>query len=153
MGGIDGRHRNSDEVGRSLKATFDYLVGTLGGAIDGGAIGVLIPHSNEFALLAVLALALAPLAVIAAINSGFSVAPVTAIIVLLVPTFTNADTIASALDRVLEVALGGITGLIVSFFPLPSNARALVVAAAARALDQMAQALAQLLGAPHRVST
>jgi uncharacterized membrane protein YccC len=31
-------------VGRSLKATFDYLLGTLGGAIYGGAIGVLIPH-------------------------------------------------------------------------------------------------------------
>ena len=29
-------------VGRSLKATFDYLVGTLGGAIYGGAIGVFI---------------------------------------------------------------------------------------------------------------
>ena len=58
-------------VGRSLKATFDYLVGTLGGAIYGGAIGVLIPHSNEIALLAVLALAVAPLALIAAINPRF----------------------------------------------------------------------------------
>ena len=47
-------------VGRSLKATFDYLVGTLGGAIYGGAIGVVIPHSSEIALLAVLALAVAP---------------------------------------------------------------------------------------------
>ena len=34
-------------VGRSLMATFDYLVGTLGGAIYGGAIGVLIPHASE----------------------------------------------------------------------------------------------------------
>ena len=39
-------------VGRSLKATFDYLAGTLGGAIYGGAIGVVIPHSSEIALLA-----------------------------------------------------------------------------------------------------
>jgi hypothetical protein len=31
-------------------------VGTFGGAIYGGAIGVLIPHSNEIALFAVLAL-------------------------------------------------------------------------------------------------
>jgi uncharacterized membrane protein YccC len=44
-------------VGRSLKTTFDYLVGTLVGAIYGGAIGLLIPHSNEIALLAVLAIA------------------------------------------------------------------------------------------------
>ena len=58
-------------VGRSLIATFDYLVGTLGGAIYGGAIGVLIPHSSEIALLAVLALAVTPLALIAAINPRF----------------------------------------------------------------------------------
>jgi uncharacterized membrane protein YccC len=132
-------------VGRSLKATFDYLAGTLGGAIYGGAIGVLIPHSSEIALLAVLALALGPLAFIAAINPRFSAAPITAIIVLLVPIMTHASPIASALDRVMEVALGGITGLIVSFLLLPSNAHPLVVAAAARALDRMARALGELL--------
>src|SRR6202043_3955175 len=47
-------------VGRSLKATFDYLVGTLGGAVYGGAVGFIIPHSNQVALLAVLAIAVAP---------------------------------------------------------------------------------------------
>src|ERR1700690_2944945 len=41
-------------VGRSLKATRDYLVGTLGGAIYGGAIAVLIPHSGEATLPVVL---------------------------------------------------------------------------------------------------
>ena len=46
-------------VGRSLKATADYLAGTLGGALYGGAIAVLVPHSSEIALLAVLALAVA----------------------------------------------------------------------------------------------
>ena len=132
-------------VGRSLKATFDYLAGTLGGAIYGGAIGVLIPHSSEIALLAVLALAVGPLAFIAAINPRFSVAPVTAIIVLLIPIMTHASPLASALDRVMEVALGGVTGLIVSFFFLPSNAHPLVVAAAARTLNQMARALGELL--------
>jgi uncharacterized membrane protein YccC len=98
-------------VGRSLKAAFDYLAGTLGGAIYGGAIGVLIPHSSEIALLAVLALVVAPLALIAAINPRFSVAPVTAIIVLLIPIMTHASPIASALDCVMEVALGGVTYL------------------------------------------
>jgi uncharacterized membrane protein YccC len=132
-------------VGRSLKATFDYLVGTLGGAIYGGAIGVLIPHASEIALLAVLALAVAPLAFIAAINPRFSVAPVTAIIVLLIPIMTNATPVASALDRVMEVALGGVTGLIISFCLLPSNAHPLVAAAAARTLNQMARALGELV--------
>lgn len=132
-------------VGRSLKATFDYLAGTLGGAIYGGAIGVFIPHSSEIALLAVLALALGPLAFIAAINPRFSAAPITAIIVLLVPIMTHASPLASALDRVMEVALGGVTGLVVSFLLLPSNAHPLVVAAAARTLNQMARALGELL--------
>ena len=45
----------------------------------------------------------------------------------------------------MEVALGGVTGLIVSFLLLPSNAHPLVGAAAARALDQMARTLGELL--------
>ena len=131
-------------VGRSLKATFDYLVGTLGGAIYGGLIGALVPHASEFALLAILALAVAPLSFIASINPRFSVAPITAVIVLLVPTFTNASPIGSALDRVIEVAIGGVTGLVVSFLLLPSRAHPLLVKAAARTLDQMAGALGEL---------
>ena len=132
-------------VGRSLKATIDYLIGTLGGAIYGGAIGVFIPHSSEIALLGVLALAVAPLAFIAAINPRFSVAPITAIIVLLLPSITHASPIASALDRILEVALGGVTGLVVSFLLLPSSAHRQVAEAAARTLDRMARALGELL--------
>jgi hypothetical protein len=87
----------------------------------------------------------APLAFIAAINTRFSVAPVTAIIVLLIPIMTNATPVASAVDRVMEVAIGGVTGLIVSFFLLPSNAHPLVAAAAARTLNQMARALGELV--------
>jgi uncharacterized membrane protein YccC len=131
-------------VGRSLKTTFDYLVGTLGGAIYGGAVGLLIPHSNEIALLAVLAIAVAPLALLAAINPRFSVAPITAIIVLLVPMMTHATQIASALDRVLEVALGGVIGLAISFLFMPSSAHPLLVATA-RTLDHMARAFSELL--------
>ena len=44
-------------VGRSLKATLDYLLSTLGGAVYAGAVGTIVPHSNEIALLAALALA------------------------------------------------------------------------------------------------
>lgn len=132
-------------VGRSLKATFDYLVGTIGGAIYGGAIGVMIPASNETALLLGLALAVAPLALAAAVNPRFSAAPITAIIVVLIPTMTHATAISSAVDRVIEVALGGFTGFFVSFLLLPANAHPLVAAAAARTLERMAQALGELL--------
>jgi uncharacterized membrane protein YccC len=132
-------------VGRSLKATVDYLLGTLGGAIYGGAIAVLVPHGSEITLLMILALAVAPLAFIGAINPRFSTAPITAIIVLLIPIMTHVSPVASALDRVIEVALGGVTGLVVSFLLFPANAHRLVAVAAARTLDEMARVLGQLL--------
>ncbi len=132
-------------VGRSLKATVDYLVGTLGGAVYGGALGVLIPHDNELALLVALAIAVGPLALIAAMKPSLSVAPITAIIVLLVPAITHVSPIASAVDRVLEVALGAVTGLAVSFLLLPSSAHRLAIEAAAGTLDRMARALGDLL--------
>src|ERR1700750_2415851 len=101
-------------VGRSLKATRDYLFGTVGGAIYGAAITVLIPHSGEAGLLALLVLAIAPLAFIAAINPGLNAATVTAVIVLLVPTMNHADPLTSAIDRLSEVGVGAVTGLFVS---------------------------------------
>lgn len=132
-------------VGRSLKATLDYLVGTVSGAVYGGAIGILIPHDSELALLGVLALAVAPLALIATMRPSLSVAPITAIIVLLVPAITHVSPSASAFDRVLEVALGGVTGFAVSLCVFPSNAHRLIADAAARTLNQMARALEDLM--------
>lgn len=132
-------------VGRSLKATRDYLVGTIGGAIYGGAVAVLIPHHGEASLLFVLVLAVAPLAFIAAINPSLNVATVTAIIVLLLPLMNNGDPLDSAIDRVLEVTVGAITGLIVSFAVFPSRAHNLLRANAAKVLELMAAALKELL--------
>ena len=132
-------------VGRSLKATFDYLAGTLGGALYGGVIGVLVPHSGEIGLFATLALAVAPLAFLAAMKPSLGVAPITAVIVLLVPTMTHVTPVVSALDRVIEVGLGGLIGLFVAFLLLPSNAHRLMAEGASRALEQMAHALSELL--------
>lgn len=132
-------------VGRSLKATRDYLFGTVGGAVYGAAITVLIPHSGEAGLLALLVLAIAPLAFIAAINPSLNAATVTAVIVLLVPTMNHADPLASAIDRVLEVMVGAVCGLLASFFVLPSRAHSQLRASAARTLELIAAALAELL--------
>ena len=132
-------------LGRSLRATLDYLVGTLGGAISGGAIAVLIPHPTEITLLAVLALAVAPLAVLAAINPRMNVAPITAVIVLLLPAITHGSPLESAINRVVEVALGAFTGLAVSMLVFPSRAHNQTIEAAARTLDLMASALGKLL--------
>ena len=51
-------------LGGSLKATIEYSVGTLGGAVYAGTIATLVPHYDEISLLAVLALAVAPLALL-----------------------------------------------------------------------------------------
>jgi uncharacterized membrane protein YccC len=130
--------------GRSVKATTDYLTGTLGGAIYAGAVAVLVPHTNEFALAGVLALAVAPLALVGAINPRFSTATFTGLLVLLVPTIAHVSPIGSAVDRVLEVALGGVTALAVSLLVLPARAHSMALDAAARLLALMSQSIPEL---------
>jgi hypothetical protein len=132
-------------VGRSLKATRDYMFGTLGGVIYGGAIAVLIPHSGEGGLLALLVLAVAPLAFIAALNPSLNAATVTAVIVLLVPAMNHGNPLGSAVDRVMEVAVGAFTGLLVSFLVLPSRAISQIRVSAAMLLELLAAAFAELL--------
>jgi hypothetical protein len=132
-------------VGRSLKATRDYMFGTIGGAIYGGAIAVLIPHSGELQLLAMLVLTVAPLAFIASLNPSLNAATVTGVIVLLVPVMSHIDPLTSAIDRVGEVAVGAFIGLAVSFILLPSRAHVQIRSAAARLLELIAAALDELL--------
>jgi uncharacterized membrane protein YccC len=132
-------------VGGSLEAAIEYSVGTLGGAIYAGVIGAFIPHHNELSLLAVLALAIAPLALLAAINPHFRVAPFTAVLVVVGTSVTHIDPIGSAFYRVLEVALGAFTGLVVSLLVLPARAQVLLIEAAAEMLDRLAAALPELL--------
>src|SRR5215472_7078768 len=117
-------------LGRSVKVASDYLLGTLGGVAYGGALAILIPHDSEWALLAVLALAVAPLAFIASFRANFNVLPITAIIVLLVPSLQHVSAGESALDRVLEVSVGGAVGFVVSVLVFPSRAHEITIDAA-----------------------
>jgi uncharacterized membrane protein YccC len=132
-------------VGRSLKATRDYMLGTVGGAVYGGAIAMLIPHSGEGGLLALLVLAVAPMAFIGAINPSLSAATVTAVIVLLVPAMNHANPLDSTIDRLFEVTVGALTGLVVSFLVLPSRAVSQIRINAAQLLELLAAAFAELL--------
>ena len=109
-------------VGRSLKATRDYMLGTIGGAIYGGAIAVLIPHSGEGSLLALLVLAVTPLAFVAAINPSLNSATVTAVIVLLVPTMTTPIRWTPRLIASSRSPSARSPGCAVSFLVLPSRA-------------------------------
>jgi uncharacterized membrane protein YccC len=55
-------------VGESLKATMEYVIGTLGGAVYASAVAVLVPHTTTIAL----AFAVAPPALLAAVNPSFA---------------------------------------------------------------------------------
>jgi uncharacterized membrane protein YccC len=134
-------------LGGSLKAAVEYAVGTLGGAVYAGAIAALIPHNTELTLVLVLALAVAPLALLAAVNPNFRVGPFTAVLVVLGTSALHTDPIGSAFYRVLEVALGGGTGLVVSLLVLPARAQVLLLEAAAGMLDRIADAMLALFPA------
>lgn len=132
-------------VGRTLQATIDYFLGTLGGAVYSSLVGTLIPHASELGVLTVLAIALAPLVLLAAMRPSFAVAPFTAVMVLLVPMFTHVSPIKSAYYRVIEVALGGVIAIAVSFLVFPERAHGLAIEGGARLLELMAAALGELL--------
>jgi uncharacterized membrane protein YccC len=131
-------------VGRSLKATIDYLASTLGGAVYAGAIGALVPHDNQLAVFVALAIALAPAVLLAALNARFSAAPFTAVMVFFGPTITHTGPIAAAFERVIEVAVGCVVGLVVSLVVLPARAHDLAIKAATEMLELMARFLPEL---------
>jgi uncharacterized membrane protein YccC len=132
-------------VGKSLIATIDYLIGTLGGSIYSGLVGMIMPHDTNLDIAIALALAIAPLSLLASSNSRFAAAPFTAVMVLLLPTITHASSAQSAFFRIVEVGVGCMTALAVSFLVLPQRAHGLLYEAVARILAQMADILPMLV--------
>jgi uncharacterized membrane protein YccC len=132
-------------IGSSLKATIEYSVGTLGGAIYACAIATIVPPDGAIAAFGDLAVVIAPLAFLAAFNPNFRVAPFTAVIVVVGSAATHTGPLASALYRVIEVEFGGAIGLVVSYLVLPERAHALARRDAARMVDLMARSLPELI--------
>ena len=132
-------------VGGSLRATIEYIIGTLGGAVYAAAIGVLVPHAGAIAQGGALALTIAPLAFVAAINPNFRVAPFSAVLVLLLSGQLGEGPIESAFTRFLEVALGGAIAIIVSLLVFSQRAHSLGLEAAAQILQRMAEVFPELL--------
>ena len=136
---------NQLSSGQSLKTSANYLLGTIGGSIYGGAVAILVPHASEVTLVAVLVLAVAPLALFSATHANMNVVPTSAIIVLLMPELTGHRTpLDSAIDRILEVAVGATIGLAVALLVIPSSAHRQTRDAAAHLLERMAEALTDL---------
>jgi uncharacterized membrane protein YccC len=118
-------------VGGSLKAALDRLWGTIAGALYGALVAIIIPHTSDLGLAVAIAAAILPLAWLAAVNTIFRVAPVTALIVLLPIYGHAASPLVSALDRVLEIVIGNIVALAVTFAILPTRAHSQLREAAA----------------------
>lgn len=131
-------------IGGSLKAAFDRFVGSVCGAVYGGAIAFVIPHDNDLTRAAALAVAVAPLSILAASSAGFRVAPITAIIVLIGTAGATLGPLDFALDRILEVGLGCAVGLLASVLVAPARASHAVLDTAARVARQLAQQLEAL---------
>jgi len=128
-------------VGGSLKAGLDRMLGTVAGAIWGVSVTLAIPHHDTLTLGLTLAVALTPLALVAALKSNYRVAPVTAIIVLLSTTGVQLGPVRYAIDRVLEIGLGCLVGFAVSLLVLPARAHGLL----AEAAEEVILALRDLL--------
>ena len=139
-------------AGGSFRATIEYMIGTLGGAAFAGIVGILIPHETVIAQGALLVLTIAPLALAAAFNPNFRVAPFSAVLVLLISGQLGEGPIESAVIRFAEVTLGGLVALAVSLLVFPERAHGLGIKAAVRILDQLAQTLPKILsGFTHKM--
>ncbi len=134
-------------IGGSLKAALERLIGTFGGAVYGALIASLVPHENLTMMAVTLAIGLAPPALLAALKPSFRIAPVTVIIVLFSSTVAgpHVSVIQYAFDRVIEIGIGSIIGLLVSLTILPARAHSQVAESSAKVLNQMAGLLPLLL--------
>ena len=132
-------------AGGSVRATLEYIIGTVGGAVYAAVIGVLIPHATPLAQAGVLVLAIAPLALLAAFNPNFRVAPFSAVLVILIAGQFGEGPIESAITRSGEVALGGVIAVLVSLLVLPERAHHMRLNAAVRLLQRLARDLPRLL--------
>ncbi len=136
-------------VGGSLKAAIDRLVGSICGGLVGAAAALLLPSHAPLVVGATLIAAVTPLAVLTAFYPNFRIAPITAIIVLMSTGAATLGPLGFALDRVLEITLGAVVGVVVSTLIAPARAYAQLRGAAAetaRLLAQIMTALAQAIG-------
>jgi uncharacterized membrane protein YccC len=132
-------------VGGSWKASVDRLLGTLLGAVYGAVVATLVPHSDALMMGVALTISLTPLALLAALNPSYRVAPITAVILLLGSAGTTEGPFLAAALRTIEVSLGGLVGMAVSLLLLPARAHALLGKAANRVLQRLAQLLTDLM--------
>jgi uncharacterized membrane protein YccC len=130
-------------VGASLKLIADRLVGSLGGAIAGVAVLAALHWMGMASSATALLIGVPPLALLAAVQPGYRVAPVTFIVLVLAHNF-QATPLESAFERMLEISIGSVVSLGVSLTILPARAHEGLAEAASQALTIMAELMTAL---------
>ncbi|MFG1462720.1 FUSC family protein [Xanthobacter sp. DSM 24535] len=126
-------------LGASLAVALDRCLGTLAGGGIGVVLAILAGPSWKltFALLLVGTFLTA---LLSARSMSFKLAPVTVVIVMLADP-THADPWISGLERVFEIALGGVVGLACALLILPDKAVGFLFPHVADALEACAELL------------
>ncbi len=117
-------------IGGSPKAAWERFLGSVFGSVYGGAVAFAIPHGGSLGRAAALAVAVAPLSVLAASSAGFRAA---------------LGPLGFAADRILEIGLGCAVAILVSVLVAPSRASHGVLDAAAQVARLPADQLEMLV--------
>ena len=128
-------------LGGTLKASFEQFIGSVFGAVWGGAITIVIPHQAPWMLGLALVIAVAPLAWLTTFSPGFRIAPITAILVLLSSMGITMGPVDFAVERLLEIGLGCAVGLGVSVLLVPAHAYDAVLRVAGQVAGLLADQL------------
>lgn len=131
-------------VGGSLKAALDRLAGSLCGALVGAAAALLLPSHAPWMVGLALVAAIAPLSLLTAFYPGYRIAPITAIIVLMSSGAATLGPLHYAVDRILEITLGSVVGVVVSALIAPARAHAQLREAAAETANLLADIMTTL---------
>ncbi len=123
-------------LGGTLGASLDRLLATVAGAA-GGAVFVVIGVHLPVPEIVLLASAVAPMALVAALRPTFRLAPITAVIVLL--GATGEAGVLVAFHRMAEIALGCVIGGVTAQFVLPDRARHAIERGTAGMLETLAR--------------
>jgi len=133
-----------NSVGGSLKAALDRLVGSVCGALVGAATAMLLPAHTPLTVGLALVVAVGPLALLTAFWPNYRIAPITAIIVLMSTGAATMGPLGYALERVLEITLGSVVGVVVSVLIFPARADGQVREAAAETASLLARIVTAL---------
>ena len=131
-------------IGATLGATVDRLLGTMLGAAA-GVVGAVLSGPSALRTGVVLAAVMLVTVYIAARRPNLKLGPVTAAIVMLADP-THADPLGAAFQRVAEIGLGAVVGVLAALLILPARARDYLRDTGAAALGDCASLLDLIAG-------